>query len=278
MNIGKTRIDAGAISFAIQHRDLDGGAPHGQGAGSAGGSYADQGVCIQVMADVDGKDTEILRFDCFDNSPHYHYGPEKDNVRILLDTVITGNPIGWTTRQLRGRLPEMIKRAGYEELAGQLDDGLVSEKVDELDTVAREMAARERHTVTHNRGTEVIEAGNIRFGLEMRTAGEDGGLANHVLSDVAGQEIELMAIDCFRISPHYHYGPRAKNERNFMDTTLVPDSFEWILDQFKGGKLPDMLEYAGYPTIVAAMDEDLLAERLVEVESKGRAMIANDPR
>ena len=278
MEIGKTRIDAGAVSFAIQHRDLDGGAPHGQGASGAGGSYADQGVCIQVMADVDGKDTEILRFDCFDNSPHYHYGPEKDNVRILLDTVVSGNPIGWTTKQLRHRLPEMIKRAGYEELAGKLDDALVSQKIDELDTVAREIAARERHTVTHNRGTEIIEAGNIRFGLEMRTVGEDGGLAIHVLSDVAGQEIELMAIDCFRISPHYHYGPRAKNERNFIDTTLAPDAFVWILDQFKGGKLPDMLEYAGYPTIVAAMDEDLLAERLVEVESKGRAMIADDPR
>ena len=126
MDIGKTRIDAGAISFALQHRDLDGGAPHGQGAGNTGGSYADQGVCIQVMADIAGKETEILRFDCFDNAPHYHYGPEKDNVRILLDTVVAGNPIGWTTKQLRNRLPEMIKRAGYEELAGQLDDALVA--------------------------------------------------------------------------------------------------------------------------------------------------------
>ena len=50
------------------------------------------------------------------------------------------------------------------------------------------------------------------------------------------------------------------------------------MDQFEGGKLPDMFEYAGCQTVVAAMDEDLLAERLVEVESKGRAMIADDPR
>ena len=30
------------------------------------------------------------------------------------------------------------------------------------------MAGKDRRTVTHNRGDEVIEAGNIRFGIEMR--------------------------------------------------------------------------------------------------------------
>ena len=72
--------------------------------------------------------------------------------------------------------------------------------------------------------------------------------------------------------------PRNKNERNFIDTTLAPDSFGWILDQFKSGKLPTMLEYAGYPTIATEMDTDLVAERLALVESKGRSMIADDPR
>ena len=112
----------------------------------------------------------------------------------------------------------------------------------------------------------------------MRGVGQDGGIAIHVLGDVSGQEIELMAVDCLRISPHYHYGPRAKNERNFIDTTLVPDSFKWILDQFRNGRLPSMIEYAGYPNIAAALDEDLLAARLPDVESKGRAMIEADPR
>ncbi|HSF31838.1 MAG TPA: hypothetical protein VLK82_15350, partial [Candidatus Tectomicrobia bacterium] len=83
MDIGKTKIACGPICFALQYRLLDGGAPHSQGAGGRGGSEADQGVCIQVVGRVDGKETELLRFDCFDNRPHYHYEPEKKNVRIM---------------------------------------------------------------------------------------------------------------------------------------------------------------------------------------------------
>ena len=278
MEIGKTRIECGLMCFALQYRDLDGGAPHSQGAGGAGGSHADQGVCIQVVGHVGGKETELLRFDCFDNAPHYHYGPENKNVRIMLDPTLTGNPIGWTIKQLATRLPEMLTRAGYEELAGQIDANLVSHMVAAVEATARSMALTQRHTVTHNRGTKVIEAGNIRFGLEMRTVGRDGGMAIHVLGDVAGQEIELLAVDCFRVNPHYHYGPRAKNERIFWDITLVPDALRWTLDQFKAGKLPAMITRAGYPTIAAALDEELIAAKLLEVEATTQAMIQAAPR
>jgi hypothetical protein len=278
MDIGTTRIACEPICFALQYRYLDGGAPHTQGAGGRGGTHADQGVCIQVVGRVDGKETELLRFDCFDNHPHYHYAPARDNVRIMLDTTVCGNPIRWTVSQLRHKLPAMLERAGYAELTCRLDPVLVTERVAELEAKAYEMALTQRNTVTHNRGTEVVEAGNIRFGLEMRRVGPDGGPAIHVLGDVAGQEVELLAFDCFRLNPHYHYGPRAKNERIFWDTTLVPDALQWTFDQFRAGKLPRMLERAGYPTIAAALDEALIAARLPEVEAKLRAMMAAEPR
>jgi len=273
MDIGNTRIACGAICFALQYRYLDGGAPHTQGAGGRGGGDADQGVCIQVVGDVGGKETELLRFDCFDNHPHYHYGPENGNVRIMLDPTVTGNPLRWTLTQLRSKLPAMLARAGYAELATQIDPYLLTQKLAEVEAKACEMALKERNTVRHNRGTEVIEAGNIRFGLEMRTVGQDGGIAIHVLGDVAKQEVELLAFDCFRINPHYHYGPMAKNERIFWDTTLVPDTFRWTIDQFKCGKLAAMLERAGYPTIAAALDEALIAAKLPEVEARAQEML-----
>jgi hypothetical protein len=273
MEIGKTKIACGPICFALHYRDLDGGAPHTQGAGGRGGSDADQGVCLQVVGDVGGKETELLRFDCFDNRPHYHYGPANQNVRIMLDQTLTGNPLRWTMTQLRSKLPAMLARAGYEALALQIDPSQLVQKLDEVEAKAGEMAVKGRHTVTHNRGTEIIEAGNIRFGLEMRRVGPDGGMAIHVLGDVAGQEIELLAFDCFRLNPHYHYGPRARNERIFVDTTLVPDALHWTLSQFKSGKLPTMIERAGYPIIAAALDTELIAAKLPQVEAQTQAML-----
>lgn len=278
MEIGKTRIQAGAVTFALHHRYLDGGAPHTQGAGGRGGSNATQGLCIQVVGNVRGKETELLRFDCFHSGAHYHYGPENKNERIMLDPTVTANPIRWTINQLKTRLPDMLRRGGYDELANRVNASLVSQKLDEVESAAREMDAKEWHYTRHNRGNPVIEAGNIRFGLEMRTVGPDGGPAIHVLGDVADQEIELIAFDCFRRNPHYHYGPRYRNERIFIDTTLVPDSLEWVLDQFKEGKLPKMIERAGYPTIAAAVDTDLVANKVLEVESTLRALAQAAPR
>jgi hypothetical protein len=52
MDIGQTKIQAGSVSFALQHRYIDGGASHSQGTGGRGGTHADQGVCIQVVGNV----------------------------------------------------------------------------------------------------------------------------------------------------------------------------------------------------------------------------------
>src|SRR5262249_19059239 len=171
------------------------------------------------------------------------------------------------------KLPAMLARAGYEALALQIDPYLLTKTLPEVEAKAREMAMQQRNTVRHNRGTEVIEAGNIRLGLEMRTVGPDGGMGIHVLGDIAGQEVELLAFDCFRTYPHYHYGPMNKNERIFWDPTLVPNAFQWTMDQFKSGKLPAMLRRAGYPTVAEALDTSLIASKLSEVEAKAQEML-----
>jgi hypothetical protein len=124
------------------------------------------------------------------------------------------------------------------------------------------MALTQRRTVTHNRGDVVIEAGNIKFGLEFRQLRNDRGMAIHVLSDVAGQEIELLAFDCFEMGPHYHYGPRNQDVRIYWDSAVVPDPLQWTLEQFKNGKLPAMIQRAGYPSIAAGLDTGLIAMKL----------------
>src|SRR4029453_13700842 len=99
-----------------------------------------------------------------------------------------GNPLGWTMAQLRSKLPAMLARASYGTLALQIDPYQRTNTLPEGEAQASTMALQQRNTVRHNRGTEIIEAGNIRFGLEMRTVGPDGGIALHCLGDIAGQE------------------------------------------------------------------------------------------
>ena len=79
------------------------------------------------MGEVDGQaEKELLRFDCFDQAPHYHYAPLGKNERRDMDKTTAGNPIGWTLRQLRTRLPAMLEHAGYGEVASKLDSELVA--------------------------------------------------------------------------------------------------------------------------------------------------------
>jgi len=256
------------VAFIVQHELWDGNIQ----------DHSDQGVVILV--DVGGE--TALRFNCFDIEKSYIYAPDGDGVPYRMDHTVDGNPIGWSVKTMRSNLGAMLTRAGYGDAAGSLDMNAVNAALDEVDATARVKFAGERNTVKHNRGTDIIEAGNIRFGLEMRRqASGDGGLAIHVLSDLAGntgrvftEETELLAFDCFRDEPHYHYGPRNKNHRIFWDKTLVPDPLGWCLDQFKTGKLKAMLERAGYPGVAADLDEDLLASVIPQVEARGREMEA----
>src|SRR5206468_3360297 len=161
--------------------------------------HADQGVSIDVKAQVGGKDTTLLRFNCFDIEKSYVYGPENDQLAVAgpemlggtaltnlyrMDPIACGNPIGWTIRTLGTKLSKMLDRAGYPAVAAMVDYDAVRGKLPQVEACARELYATKRNTVKHNRGTDIFEAGNIRFGLEMRRLPMgDGGLAIHVLAD-----------------------------------------------------------------------------------------------
>ena len=152
----------------------------------------------------------------------------------------------------------------------------------EVEACARKLHAAQRNTVKHNRGTDIFEAGNIRFGLEMRRLPVgDGGLAVHVLADLAGstessyvEETEILAFDCFWDGPHYHYGPRNKNQRIYWDRTLVDDPLGWLFEQPENRKLAAMIERAGYPGVAADLDLEKIAAVLPAIKKRARAMQA----
>ena len=268
MEKGGTVIEAGPVSFGMSYRKE---------------IMNDQGLCLQLYSEIDGKDTEILRFDCFDQTPHYHYGPENHNIRLNMDKTTAGNPLGWTLDNLRHRMSEMVQRAGYDELAAKLEANPISKaKMDTVEATARELSHNERRTVHHLMPELIdgdkIEVGNLKFGLEYRHLPQisDEGMAIHVLSDIAGQEVELLAFDCFQKAPHYHYGPRNQDVRIYWDITTSGETLRWTLDQFKSGNLRPMIEQAGYPTIASAVDEKLVQERLPEIEARCFALVAEN--
>ena len=105
-------ISAGGIDFRMRYRDDIAG---------------DGGLSIEVYAEVEGRDTELLRFDCFQNDPHYHYGPQAGDDRIPLDPTATGDSLQWALERFeRGRLKPMLERAGYDAVAEALDEEAVA--------------------------------------------------------------------------------------------------------------------------------------------------------
>jgi hypothetical protein len=282
------RFTAEPLTFTVRHQLWDANVE----------DHSDQGVSIDVAADIDGKQTALLRFNCFDLERSYVYGPENAElatpgrvgggmgIHCRMDPVIDGNPIGWTIRTLGRKLPQMLEKAGYKKVAEATDMSAVRDLLPEVEACARETFSAKRNTVKHNRGTEIFEAGNIRFGLEMRRLmNGDGGLAVHVLADVGGskgktyiEETELLAFDCFWQNPHYHYGPRNKNHRTNWDLTIVDDPLEWTFEQFENHKLGAMIERAGYPGIAADLDPEQIAAVLPAVKKRAFEMYEEGER
>jgi hypothetical protein len=282
---------AGPLTFVVKHELWDENIQ----------DHADQGVVISVKAQVAGKDTTLLRFNCFDIEKSYVYGPENKELVVAgpemlggapltnlyrMDPIACGNPIGWTIKTLGTKLERMLERAGYPAIAKSADLDAVRQVLPEVEACARTLFATKRNTVKHNRGTDIFEAGNIRFGLEMRRLPMgDGGLAIHVLADIGGtpgkaytEETELLAFDHFWNGAHYHYGPRNKNHRIYWDRTVVENPLAWTLEQFESGKLPAMIVRAGYPGIAADLDTDKIAAVLPAVKERALAMWAEGER
>ncbi len=267
MDKGSVVFNGGAVDITLEYREL----------------MPDQGLCVQVFGKAEGQDTEILRFDCFDQMPHYHYGPANHNIRLNMDKTTVGNPFGWTLDNLRTKLPAMIQRAGYEDLAAEVEANPVAAAVlDEVEAKGRQMAVGMRRTVTHKfermLEEDVFTVGNLRIGLEYRILPQANteGLAIHVLSDVADQNVELLAFDCFVNGPHYHYGPRNQDIRIYWDTTTSGETLRWTIDQFYAGNMKKMVERAGYPTIANDIDENLLQATLPAIEKRAFALVAEN--
>jgi hypothetical protein len=108
----------------------------------------DNGVSIHVAGAHDGH--EYLRFDLFEQDPHYHYiEPSGERQTIVqYDRVAMGDMLAWTLHQLRHRLAPMLERAGGAELLAKLDRAEIDSGLARVEDLARRAAgelARGRH-------------------------------------------------------------------------------------------------------------------------------------
>lgn len=127
-----TYLDAGVLRIGIEYRELDpeqlaeyysGDDLREVEENSPEGGFTDQGVSLHIESVAD--DHEYLRFDLFDDDPHYHYVDKAKGTNTIVgfDRAAHGDIIPWVLDQLGSRLAPMLTAAGAGHVAESLDPG-----------------------------------------------------------------------------------------------------------------------------------------------------------
>ena len=125
-----TYVDAGALRIGVEYRLLDDAELAANYEGDEmeeiqdaldGAVVEDNGASIHVLGREDGH--EYLRFDLFEQGPHYHYidlGGQEQTI-IDFDRVALGEMLPWALAQLRNRIVPMLEHAGGGKLAREVE-------------------------------------------------------------------------------------------------------------------------------------------------------------
>ncbi len=145
-----TWVEAGGLRIGVEYRLLDQAELEAnyQGrdmeeirAALQDRTVQDNGVSIHVAGAEDGH--EYLRFDLFEQDPHYHYiepSGERQTV-VQYDRVALGEMLPWAMGRLRHRLPQMLERAGGQELVAKLDHERLESGLARVEEIARSAQA-----------------------------------------------------------------------------------------------------------------------------------------
>ena len=133
-----TWIDAGAVKIGVEYRLLtDAIAAANEVIAARGATIEaasvsspvpldDRGVSLHVFS-AGSAPQEFLRFDCFDEDPHYHYisWNAMSNEMLHLDPIADGDPLAWALERIRTRLPQRLARAGAADGAARVDPAAI---------------------------------------------------------------------------------------------------------------------------------------------------------
>src|SRR5262249_3335026 len=153
------------------------------------------------------KPVQLLRFDCFDQTPHFHYDPEGKNNQLRMDKTKVTDPIAWSMDYLRGNITSLVRVAGYSALADQLDEGVLCAALPTVEKALRDSIPTD---------TPGLEASGLRFAVEYRNPPRDRAPSLHFPTHFRAKPVQLLRFDCFEEGPHFHYDPDGKNNRIFL--------------------------------------------------------------
>ena len=125
-------VDAGYVQLVVESRRLTDEiiAATYDGAVEARVSFDDGGASLHVCGTADGR--EHLRFDCFEQEPHYHYIDHAagGNTVVRIDELAVGDPIEFSLSCVEQHLPDMLGNCGVpalaDEVKGRMDDVLAA--------------------------------------------------------------------------------------------------------------------------------------------------------
>jgi len=112
-------VDAGAVQLVVESRVLTNELIEStfNGVVDASIPFDDFGATLHVCGTSDG--LEHLRFDCFENEPHYHYIQQSSgaNIVVRIDELAVGDPIEFSLACVEHHLPDMLRHCGVTDLA-----------------------------------------------------------------------------------------------------------------------------------------------------------------
>ena len=140
-------VDAGAVQLVVESRRLTNEIIKDtyDTAVDAPIPFDDFGATLHVCGTADG--LEYLRFDCFENEPHYHYiePANSANTVVRIDELAVGDPIDFSLACVEHHLPDMLRHCGVDELADNVAGQ--PEKVDAAVAEVRELMEKARYPV-----------------------------------------------------------------------------------------------------------------------------------
>ena len=128
-----TQLSVGRFRFELSYRLVPG----------------DYGVCLSVFGPVDERQEEVLRYDCFSDSPHYHLAWSYQDLPYV--PIADDDPIRWAIGSLT-EINDLLERAGADRLSAA-EQALLADELDWLHGRADRLAtAKQPQFVARQRG------------------------------------------------------------------------------------------------------------------------------